>query len=66
MLKSENPVLQGLPGYGKDVQFILNSQEEALHHHTAVFLPSPKSQCFPSLTWTGENPRKIFKGKSSA
>lgn len=61
MLKSENLAVQCLAGYGKDIQFVLNRQEQALHNHTVVFLPSPKSQCFSSLTWTGESPGKFLK-----
>lgn len=61
MSKSENTAVQCLARHGKDVQLILNSQEEALHHYTVVFLASPKSQCFPSLTWTGKSPEKFLK-----
>lgn len=61
MLKSENVTVQCLAGHGKDVQLILNNQEEALHHHTVVFLPSPKSPCFLNLTWAGESPGKFLK-----
>lgn len=41
MLKSENLAVQCLAGHGKDVQSILNSQEEALQLFS--FLPQNPS-----------------------